>query len=272
MTQLVAFDMDGTLLMPDHRPGDETLRTLGRLRERGITLTFATGRHILEMQPLLRRFGLSGWLITGNGTRIHSASGEPLFRCDLAPEVAESVLHSHWDTRASMHVFNDSGWLTDKPLPELLKAHGYSGFQYQLADLRRLSAHEVTKICFCGDHEDLCQLRIALQEQLGDSAAVCFSAVDCLEVLPHNCNKGTALRALSERLAIPLRECMAFGDAMNDQEMLSCVGRGVIMGNAMPQLIQSLPQLPVIGHCAGQAIAHYLTHWLDTPHLSYSPE
>lgn len=160
MTQLVAFDMDGTLLMPDHRPGEETLHTLDRLQERGITLTFATGRHVLEMQPFLRKFGLSGWLITGNGTRIHTAEGKSLFRCDLAPDVAEYVLHSHWQTTASIHVFNDSGWLTDRDIPGLLNAHGHSGFRYQLTDLRRLSAHEVTKICFCGDHDDLCQLRL----------------------------------------------------------------------------------------------------------------
>lgn len=43
MARLVAFDMDGTLLMPDHHLGEKTLSTLARLRERDITLTFATG-------------------------------------------------------------------------------------------------------------------------------------------------------------------------------------------------------------------------------------
>lgn len=39
MARLAAFDMDGTLLMPDHRLGERTLSTLKRLRERDITLT-----------------------------------------------------------------------------------------------------------------------------------------------------------------------------------------------------------------------------------------
>lgn len=47
MARLAAFDMDGTLLMPDHHLGRETIATLARLRERDITLTFATGRHVL---------------------------------------------------------------------------------------------------------------------------------------------------------------------------------------------------------------------------------
>lgn len=48
MARLAAFDMDGTLLMPDHHLGEKTLSTLARLRERDITLTFATGRHALR--------------------------------------------------------------------------------------------------------------------------------------------------------------------------------------------------------------------------------
>lgn len=64
---------------------------------------------------------------------------------------------------------------------------------------------------------------------------------------------------------------MAFGDAMNDREMLGSVGRGLIMGNAMPQLKAELPYLPVIGHCGNEAVSHFLTHWLDNNNLPYSP-
>lgn len=69
MAKLAAFDMDGTLLMPDHRLGEKTLSALKRLRERDITLTFATGRHVLEMHHVIGEFSLDAFLITGNGTR-----------------------------------------------------------------------------------------------------------------------------------------------------------------------------------------------------------
>ncbi|EHA6801502.1 HAD-IIB family hydrolase [Salmonella enterica] len=224
MARLAAFDMDGTLLMPDHHLGRETIATLARLRERDITLTFATGRHVLEMRHILGTLSLDAYLITGNGTRIHSLEGDVLHRQDLDPQVADTVMHHAWDTRASMHVFNDNGWFTGQEMPALLQAH------------------------------------------------LCFSAVDCLEVLPLGCNKGSALAVLSNHLGLSLADCMAFGDAMNDREMLGSVGRGLIMGNAMPQLIAALPHLSVIGHCGNQAVSHFLTHWLDNPHLPYSPE
>lgn len=272
MARLAAFDMDGTLLMPDHRLGDETLAALRQLRERDITLTFATGRHALEMRELANKLALDAWLITGNGTRIHNLEGEQLYGADIAADVAEQVLHSHWDTTASMHVFNDRGWLTDIERPEMLVAHAMSGFRYQLADLKRLSALDVTKICFIGDHDTLRHLRIQLNEALGARADICFSAFNVLEILPVGCNKGSALAVLADHLGLTLDDCMAFGDAMNDHEMLAQVGHGVIMGNAMPQLLAELPHLPVIGHCQRQAVSHYLRHWLETPNLPYSPE
>lgn len=272
MAELVAFDMDGTLLMPDHRLGDKTLTVLRQLCDRGVTLTFATGWHVLEMRHISRMLALDAWLITGNGTRIHSHEGDLLYRQDLDPAVADRVLHTKWDTQASIHAFNDSGWLTDRAEPRMLDAHNISGFSCQLTDLKRLPAHEVTKICFSGDHDDLCRLRIQLNEALGERAYLCFSGLDCLEVLPAGCHKGAALTRLGLHLGIELQNCMAFGDAMNDREMLDSVGCGLIMGNAMPQLIAALPHLPVIGHCQNQAVSHYLTHWLNDPDLPYSPE
>ncbi len=84
------------------------------------------------------------------------------------------------------------------------------------------------------------RLQIQLYEALGERAFM-FSATDCLEVLPVGCNKGAALTVLTQHLGLSLRDCMAFGDAMNDREMLGSVGSGFIMGNAMPQLRAELP-------------------------------
>lgn len=182
------------------------------------------------------------------------------------------VIHGQWDTQASLHVFNDTGWLTQYEVGEMLNAHVYSGFSPKIVDVKRIPADEVTKICFCAPHDDLVRLKVQLDETLGGRAFLCFSAVDCLEVLPIGCNKGSALNVLSQHLGLTMKDCMAFGDAMNDREMLSSVGHGLIMGNAMAQLKEDLPHLPVIGHCNKQAVSHYLTHWLDTPNLTYSPE
>ncbi|MGU0171193.1 HAD-IIB family hydrolase [Escherichia coli] len=73
------------------------------------------------------------------------------------------------------------------------------------------------------------RLQIQLYEALGERAHLSFSATDRLEVLPVGCNKGAALTVLTQHLGLSLRDCMAFGDAMNDREMLGSVGSGFIM-------------------------------------------
>ncbi len=270
--RLAAFDMDGTLLMPNHQLGDETLASLRALQAKHVVLAFATGRHLQEMNILRAKMSLDAFLITGNGTRIHDPQGRCLFACDLDPAVAERVIHSHWDTSATLHVFNDTGWFTSSAVPEVLLAHQMSGFSYHLIDLRTIPVHQVTKVCFIGDPETLSHLRSQLVKVLGEQAHICFSARDCLEVLPLNGNKGAALRFLSAYLKMSMAECMAFGDAMNDREMLESVGQGFIMANAMSQLKAVLPHLPVIVSCETQGVSHYLNHWIKTPHLAYSPE
>lgn len=272
MFRLAAFDMDGTLLMPDHRLGEKTLNTLGQLAAKPMTLTFATGRHYLEMKNILANLGLEGYLITGNGTRIHNLAGERLHASDLPEDCAEELLRTHWDTPASLHVFRDEGWFTNLDDPLLLIPHEFSGFRYQLCDFAELPATGNSKVCFCAPHEVLLQLVPQLESHFGGRVDLCFSAADCLDIMPAGSNKGSALAFLTQKLGIDMAECMAFGDAMNDREMLESVGMGLVMGNALPVLKQHAPHLQVIGHCQHQAVSHFLQHWLHSPHLTYSPE
>ncbi|AIJ09374.1 MULTISPECIES: HMP-PP phosphatase [Edwardsiella] len=269
--RLAAFDMDGTLLMPDHCIGAETLDTLQRLAQQRVVLTFATGRHFLEVSRMTRRLGLRGHLITGNGTRVHDHDGQLLFSQDLAPEVAYELMHADWSDTASLHLFRDDGWLTASDCPELLAPHRADGFAYRLTDLRRLPAYGVSKVCFIDRHERLLSLQQRLRAHFGRAVDLCFSGHDSLEVIPPGSNKGSALAALCERLNIGLDECMAFGDAMNDREMLGMVGQGFIMGNALTQLRQALPHLRVIGDCRQQAVAQQLSLWLTQSHLTIPP-
>ena len=94
MYRLAAFDMDGTLLMRDHRIGGATLNALHQLVDNGMILTFATGRHCLDMKGILSHSGINGYLITGNGTRVCDMDGMHLDGMDLPAELVEFVLRT----------------------------------------------------------------------------------------------------------------------------------------------------------------------------------
>ncbi|VEI46341.1 HAD superfamily hydrolase [Actinobacillus equuli] len=70
--------------------------------------------------------------------------------------------------------------------------------------------------------------------------------------------KANALEELVKLRGYTLEDCLAFGDGMNDVEMLSRVGKGCIMENADPRLKQALPNNEVIGNHKEEAVANYL--------------
>lgn len=70
--------------------------------------------------------------------------------------------------------------------------------------------------------------------------------------------KGYALEAVAKKLGYSLKDCIAFGDGMNDVEMLSMAGKGCIMGSAYQRLKDFYFELEVIGINVDDAVSYYL--------------
>lgn len=71
-------------------------------------------------------------------------------------------------------------------------------------------------------------------------------------------SKANALEELVERRGYALKDCLVFGDGMNDFEMLKQAGKGCVMGNADPRLKEALPNNEVIGFNKDEAVARYI--------------
>ena len=80
----------------------------------------------------------------------------------------------------------------------------------------------------------------------------------CLEIMNQGVTKASALAHLLESREYELDDCIAFGDGMNDIEMLTEVGRGCMMGNADPRVKAALPHLQQIGLNRDESVATYL--------------
>ncbi|MDR1567835.1 MAG: Cof-type HAD-IIB family hydrolase [Streptococcaceae bacterium] len=57
-----------------------------------------------------------------------------------------------------------------------------------------------------------------------------------LEIIPKNVNKTTGLKLIAERLGVKSKDVIAFGDEMNDFEMIEYAGVGIALKNATPKL------------------------------------
>ncbi len=66
--ELVALDIDGTLVGPDGMVPPDVLDAVRRARAAGAHVVLATGRTFTGTQPVAEQLGLdSGWLVCSNG-------------------------------------------------------------------------------------------------------------------------------------------------------------------------------------------------------------
>jgi hydroxymethylpyrimidine pyrophosphatase-like HAD family hydrolase len=109
------------------------------------------------------------------------------------------------------------------------------------------------------EHEQLAAFEEKINALFGKQLSVAFSTPYCLEVMGPEVSKGNALKLVAESLGKTLNDCIAFGDGMNDYEMLTMAGKGLVMATAHDRLLNALPpKVEKIGSNADDAVANYL--------------
>lgn len=73
---------------------------------------------------------------------------------------------------------------------------------------------------------------------MGDNLMAVLSGDSWIDISNNTVNKGTAIRAIQERMGISEEQSMAFGDYLNDYELLQNCGESYAMENAHPRLKQ----------------------------------
>lgn len=70
--------------------------------------------------------------------------------------------------------------------------------------------------------------------------------------------RGARCASCSKRLGVDPAHCVAFGDNMNDIDLLETAGYPFMMNNANPDLALRLPKVPRIGNNFEAGVARHL--------------
>lgn len=261
MYKVIATDLDGTLLNSDHQVDPFTVSTVRALEAQGMHFVIATGRHYCDVAGIRDVLGIRPYLVTSNGARVHGPDNALIHASDLPPDIVRRLVHPHVageHGRVIVNLFADEAWLIDRDAPELLRFHQDSGFTYEVTNLRQHDGSDIAKVLYIGEPADLAQVAANLEREFGDALYVTYSLPDCLEVMTANVSKGRALQVVLDRLGVDAARCVAFGDNMNDIDLLETAGHPFMMNNANPDLITRLPNVPRIGNNFEAGVAHHL--------------
>lgn len=122
MYQVVASDLDGTLLSPDHTLSPYAKETLKLLTARGINFVFATGRHHVDVGQIRDNLEIKSYMITSNGARVHDLDGNLIFAHNLDRDIASDLFGVVNDNPDIItNVYRDDEWFMNRHRPEEMR-------------------------------------------------------------------------------------------------------------------------------------------------------
>ena len=245
--RLIAFDLDGTLLDDEKRLPPENAAALRAARDAGIVLVPATGRILRGLPEGFADPDLFRYFIFANGAEVFDLrEGRRLFGAGIEPRLA-SELCRYMD---GLPVLYDcyrgewgymTAWMYEKAPeyfesePEILKL--VKKLRKPVPDLRENileTGLPVEKLQMYFRPENLPERERQLRElpERFPALKASSSLKNNIEINSVYAGKGRALQELCRLLGFRIEESAAFGDGLNDAEMLQAAGIGCAMANA----------------------------------------
>lgn len=243
----VVCDLDGTLLNEQHTISTFTKETIKKIVDSGVKFIIATGRHHRDAIVFKEMLGLKSFMITSNGSKVHDYDNNEIISHNIPLDISTELLEYEYNEKLHKNVYIDEKWFAERELPEAKEFHKESGFTYEIASFKSLIGKEITKFFYLSrDIKIIEELEKELKERFKRGVSVTLSLDCCVEIMKENITKAYSLKEVLDREGIDLSEAVAFGDGLNDLEMLASVGNGYIMGNGSERLKEQLPNNEVI--------------------------
>ena len=243
--ELIALDLDGTLLNSDRQITPGTCAAIGQARACGVKVIPCSGRHFSGTRPVAMQAGMGDVIICGNGALVTTWQGETIFAKMLNPSRCLELLDLCEEYHLSSNLYADDVLYTLIPnsvtkyyeqLNEQLAADIHCSCRF-VSDMRAAVEENAEKIM----KFEIFPLPYLPPRILFDMLERCPDMSEegnlrtGVELHASGVNKGTGLAEAARYLGIPMENVMAVGNGENDVTMLKMAGMGAAMGNAVSE-------------------------------------
>lgn len=261
---MIAIDLDDTLLRDDISISDYTKSVLKRAEAKGIRIVVATGRMFCAARPWGLAIGLGDVpMVVYTGSMVaRCESGDILSYEPMDLSVAQEILaegKAHgWYMQTYSHdqlfvPYRDARTdLYEKVCGVKADVLGDAFWTPEVPPLKILLYED--------DPAVMKEAESVLLGKFGDRAGHVRSRVNFLEFNKKGASKGAALQKLCEEWHVPLSRLMTFGNAQNDVSMLSLTPWSFAVANAAPEAKAAAARMTVSNNEDGvaKAVAKYV--------------
>ncbi len=238
MIKALVFDVDDTLVKYGKKYVEESaIEAINLVKEKGIKIIVATGRGYKFLHQDVKDRVKADYYITVNGACINSVDGTTVKCYPMSEETTDKLLEICYQRGYSFGFKFDDSLQVYVDFPYFTSHYCKGAIRKEtIDDNSETRDYHLTYMlplgCFIYSPE---KEAMKLQEEF-DNLQFFSAYLHGCECLRKDVNKGKALKKLLKSLNISLQECMAFGDADNDKELLEMCGIGVCMGNGSTSL------------------------------------
>ena len=247
--KLIFLDIDGTLTEPGKNiPPASAVESVCRARKNGHKVVLCSGRNYGLLSPLLQ-FGFDGFISSAGGYIEYG--GHIVYDCPMTRAQQDRVLkvlqengvyyiietrnHSYSDE--SFKEFLKNGIRSDAN-SELLRWQKHIESDQFTRPMTEYRLEPIYKAVFMSPGMDRLQKPI---QCLQDEFHFCIQDENAHSIINGDLinksfDKGTAVQRLCGHLDIAQKDTIAFGDSMNDLEMLQTAALGICMENGSMEL------------------------------------
>jgi Cof subfamily protein (haloacid dehalogenase superfamily) len=234
--QLIALDVDGTLLNDHYELTDRTKQIIRQAHDAGCRIVLCTGRGPASTIPILQELGLEGIVVTHNGAAtVYTDANEKKLLHQYSFSVNEIQPMLDYVHREHIH-FDVSS-----PFDMYIERMGeYEEMMYKkflidpklVEDVTSLTVPLVKFTLFSQpDVLDRVEREWADQQLFGHLRMI-RSGDLFIDVMHASANKGNALKELAAQWQIDAKDVMAIGNYYNDLEMIQFAGLGLAVANS----------------------------------------
>ena len=239
--ELIALDIDGTLLNSRKKVEPETVRAVRDACAAGKTVAFNTGRAVCELTELFALLPEVRYAVFASGAGLYDVQERKTFALHGIPAEAANTIFALARTKDIMPqiVLPGSDVIQASHLECLEHFHMgiyrplYEQAMTLVPDICAFAASCREPMLKINLYHAIPEERIRSSAQLSALAIErVYSEESSLECSARGVDKGSGLLRLCNELGIPPEQTIAAGDADNDLPMLRAAGIGVAMGNA----------------------------------------
>jgi len=240
MIKYIVSDMDGTLLDSQKRLPEEFASVVHALKERGVRFIIASGRQTATLRRDLGELSQDLILFAENGTVV-SEGNERLFVSPMDKADVRRVLEK---TRGMEGVHT----VICRPDVAVIEEGAPEEFRRNVEMYDESSQVVPDQLAVCDQFDDVCKIAFydegdaehheypVLKELFEASLSVLLSGYSWVDLMRPGIHKGSAMKRFQELKGVSPEECMAFGDYLNDKEMLEAVGESYAMENGLEEI------------------------------------